>query len=238
MEKRVLAALALALVLAVALPLYRALEPGHQEAVSGTVVQKTLDRGAVAYLENCASCHGTYGDGTTQGPPVRGTQLTLNDVRRAIAEGTQAFPSTYHIYSRTAGGPLTDPQIDDLSFLIMNWDTQAVDRARAAPALVTTELTDAGLDPAQIEMKAGEPVRLVVANFASADSLCRGDGLRGRMIEQDGTQEMEHDVALEVAAGETKSLEFTPTSPGSYRFLCAPSQAGAAASEGTITVTR
>jgi mono/diheme cytochrome c family protein len=237
LEKRILAALALALVLAVAVPLYRALEPGHQEEVSTTASQKTLDRGALVYIESCASCHGTYGEGGPEGPAVRGTQLTLNDVRRAIAEGTRAFPSTYHVYSRAGGGPLSDAQIDDLTFFIMNWDTQALERALGAPTLVATELTDAGLDPAELEMKAGEAVRLEVANFTNSDSICRGDGLRGRMVEPDGVLVTEREVSLEVATGETKSLDFTPISPGSYRFFCTPSEAGAAVSEGTITVT-
>jgi plastocyanin len=169
---------------------------------------------------------------------VRGTQLTFNDVRRAIAQGTRAFPSTYHVYSRAGGGPLSDAQIDDLTYFIMNWDTQALQRALGAPTLVATELTDAGLDPAELEMKAGEPVRLEVANFTNTDDTCRGEGLRGRMLEPDGIQETEREVSLEVAAGETKSLDFTPVSPGSYRLLCTPSEAGAAVSEGTITVTR
>jgi mono/diheme cytochrome c family protein len=237
LEKRILAALALALVLAVAVPLYRALEPGHQEEVSQTVAEKTIDRGALVYVESCASCHGTYGEGSPDGPAVRGTQLTSNDVRRAIAEGTQAFPSTYHVYSRAGGGPLSDAQIDDVTFFIMNWDTQALERALGAPTLVATELTDAGLDPAEMEMKAGEAVRLEVANFSSSDATCRGDGLRGRMVEPDGVEVTEGEVSLEVAAGETKSLDFTPISPGTYRFLCTPSEAGAAVSEGTITVT-
>jgi mono/diheme cytochrome c family protein len=237
LEKRILAALALALVLAVAVPLYRALEPGHQEEVSGTVAEKTLDRGALVYIESCASCHGTYGEGSPDGPAVRGTQLTLNDVRRAIAQGTRAFPDTYHIYSREGGGPLSDAQIDDLTYFIMNWDTQALERALGAPTLVATELTDAGLDPAELEMKAGEKVRLEIANFTNTDSTCRGEGLRGRMVEPDGVQMTEREVALEVAAGETKSLDFTPISPGSYRFSCTPSEAGATVSEGTITVT-
>jgi len=238
LEKRILAALALALVLAVAVPLYRALEPGHQEEVSGTVAEKTLDRGALVYIESCASCHGTYGAGSPDGPAVRGTQLTLNDVRRAIAQGTRAFPSTYHVYSREGGGPLSDAQIDDLTYFIMHWDTQAVERALGAPTLVATEITDAGLDPAELEMKAGEKVRLEVANFTSTDSTCRGEGLRGRMLEPDGVQETEREVSLEIAAGEMKSLDFTPVSPGSYRFSCIPSEAGAAVSEGTITVSR
>jgi mono/diheme cytochrome c family protein len=238
LEKRILAALALALILAVAIPVYRAREPGHQEEVSTTVSQQTIDRGALVYTQTCASCHGTYGEGSPEGPAVRGTQLTLSDVRRAIAEGTRAFPSTYHVYSRAGGGPLSDAQIDDLTFFIMNWDTQAVERALGAPTLVATELTDAGLDPAEMEMKAGEPVRLMVANFTNSDSTCRGDGLRGRMVEPDGAEETEQEVSLEVAAGETKSLDFTPISPGSYRFLCTPSEAGATVSEGTITVSR
>jgi mono/diheme cytochrome c family protein len=238
LEKRILAALALALVLAVAVPLYRALEPGHQEEVSGTVAEKTVDRGALVYLESCASCHGTYGEGSPEGSAVRGTQLTFNDVRRAIAQGTRAFPSTYHVYSRAGGGPLSDAQIDDLTYFIMNWDTQALQRALGAPTLVATELTDAGLDPVELAMKAGEPVRLEIANFTKTDGTCRGEGLRGRMLEPDGVEETEREVSLEIAAGETNSLDFTPVSPGSYRLLCTPSEAGAAVSEGTITVTR
>jgi plastocyanin len=115
---------------------------------------------------------------------------------------------------------------------------QALDEARAAPAQVATELTGTGLDPAELEMKTGELVRLVVANFAATDSVCRGDGLRGLVVEEGSTEATEQEVTLQVAASETKSLEFTPVSPGSYRFVCTPSGAGAAVSEGTITVTR
>jgi len=242
LEKRILAALALGVVLAAAVALYWALEPGHKDDVSATVDRKTVDRGAVVYTESCASCHGTYGEGSTQGPTqgpaVLGTQLTLNDVRRAIAQGTRAFPDTYHVYSRAGGGPLSNAQIDDVTFFIMNWDVQALEQARGAPAMVAVELTDTGLDPAELEMKAGELVRLVVANFAGADSVCRGDGLLGRTLAEDGVTEIEQEVALEVAVGETKSLDFTPVSPGSYRFLCTPSEAGATVLEGTITVAR
>jgi mono/diheme cytochrome c family protein len=237
LQKRILAALALALVLAVAIPLYRALEPGHQEEVSETVTRQTIDRGALIYTESCASCHGTYGEGGPDGPAVRGTQLTANDVQRAIADGTRAFPDTYHVYSRDKGGPLSAAQIDDLVFFIMNWDTQAIERALGAPPLVETELSDTGLDPAQLEMKAGEKVRLEVANFTNTDTTCRGEGLRGRVVEPGSVEETEQELSLEVAAGETKSLDFTPLSAGTYRFLCAPSEAGAAVSEGTITVS-
>jgi mono/diheme cytochrome c family protein len=240
LEKQILAALALALVLAAAVAVYRGMEPEHQDDVAATENAKTLERGALVYVEHCASCHGDYGEGTstTDGPPVRGTQLTLNDVRRAVMEGTRAFPDTYHVYGRAGGGPLTDAQVEDVSFFVMNWDAAVLDAARGAPAQVATELTDSGLDPAEMEMKAGELVRLLVANFGSSDSTCRGEGLIGRSAAEEGAEAAEQEVALELAAGETKSLEFAPVSPGSYRFLCTPSEAGAAASEGTITVTR
>ena len=238
MEKRILATLALALTLAVAVGVYWALEPGHQGDVSATVDEKTAERGALAYTETCASCHGAYGEGTTEGPSVRGLQRTANEIQRAIAQGTRAFPDTYHVYGRAGGGPLTNAQVDDLTYFIMNWNMQALDEARAAPAQVATELTTTGLDPAQMEMKAGELVRLVVANFAGTDSVCRGNGLRGLVIEEGGTEEIEQEVTLQIAASQTNSLEFRPVSPGSYRFVCTPSEAGAAASEGTITVIR
>jgi mono/diheme cytochrome c family protein len=238
LEKRILAALALGVILAAAVGVYWALEPGHQDDVSETVAAKTVDRGSVVYTESCASCHGTYGEGSAEGPPVRGTQLSLGEVRRATAQGTRAFPSTYHVYGREWGGPLSDAQIDDLTFFIMNWDTPAIERARSAPAVVAAELTGEGMVPAELEMGAGELVRLVVANFAGTDSVCRADGLRGRMLEEDGVEEVEGEIVLEVAAGETKSLDFTPTSPGSYRFACGPSEGGATVFEGTITVAR
>ena len=240
MEKQVLAALTLALVLAAAVAAYRGMEPGHQDDVAATEHQKTLERGALVYVEHCASCHGAYGEGTstTDGPPVRGTQLTLNDVRRAVQQGTRAFPDTFHVYGRAGGGPLSDAQVEDVSFFVMNWDVAVLEAARGAPAQVATELTDSGLDPAAMQMKAGELVRLVVANFGSSGSTCRGDGLIGRSVAEEGAGATEQEVALVLAAGETKTLEFTPVSPGSYRFLCTPSEAGAVASEGTITVTR
>jgi len=238
LEKRILAALALALALAVALAVYWALEPGHQDDVSATVSKKTAEKWALDYTENCASCHGTYGEGTTEGPSLRGLQRTANEIQRAITQGTRAFPDTYHVYGRAGGGPLTNAQVEDLTFFIMNWDMQALDEARAAPVQVATELTGTGLDPAELQIKAGELVRLVVANFAATDSVCRGDGLRGQVIAAGGTEATEQEVTLQIAASETNSLEFTPVSPGSYRFVCTPSGTGAAVSEGTITVTR
>lgn len=238
METRLLAAVVLGVILAAGVAVYWAVEPAHKEDVSETVAGKTADRGALVYIESCASCHGTYGEGSTDGPPVRGTQLTLSDIRRATLQGTRAFPSTYHVYGREGGGPLGSAQVDDLVFFIMNWDTQAIERARRAPASVVTELTDEGMEPAELEMKAGERVRLVVANFAGADVVCRGDGLRGRMLGEDGVEEIEQEVALEVAAGGTESLEFTPTSRGSYRFSCITLEMEPKVLEGTITVTR
>lgn len=233
-----MSALVLGVILAAAVVVYGILEPDHQERVAENVAEETVDRGALVYIESCASCHGTYGEGTADGVPVRGTQLTIGEVRRAIAEGTQAFPSTYHVYSRAGGGPLSDAQVEDVTYFLMNWDTQALELARGAPAVVATELTGEGMAPADLEMKAGEIVRLVVANFAGSETVCRGDGLVGRMLAEDGVEEVEQEVALEVAVGETGSLEFTPTSAGSYAFTCDPSVAGATVFEGTITVTR
>ena len=77
------------------------------------------NRGAILYDQNCAMCHGVNGEGRV------GTSLSKNwpsirpdlTVRATIAQGIPG--TTMQAFSQTAGGPLTENQIDDITAYVM-----------------------------------------------------------------------------------------------------------------------
>lgn len=85
--------------------------------------------GQVLFVENCAMCHGSAGQG------VSGAKLTdvfgsINPqqfVRATVSDGIDntAMPA----WGQAKGGPLTETQIDDISSYIISLNTQAQENA-------------------------------------------------------------------------------------------------------------
>lgn len=79
----------------------------------------------------------------------------------------------------------------------------------AEPPTVTITLTDAGYEPATIELAAGNPVRLAFRN--EAKSTCATS-----------VESKELDIArTALPKGETTIVELTPEKAGEYTFACA-----------------
>ncbi|HIB77683.1 MAG TPA: cupredoxin domain-containing protein [Flavobacteriales bacterium] len=75
---------------------------------------------------------------------------------------------------------------------------------------ITLELADYRFDPENIEVIVGTPVHLILVN---SDSLTP----HNIIINEPGSG---LDVNVDVGAGKTVELDFTPTVPGNYSFFC------------------
>jgi mono/diheme cytochrome c family protein len=98
-------------------------------------VQGDPNRGAQLYTQNCAVCHGEQGEGrigATLAKSWSGVRPDLS-IRAAIANGVPgaAMPA----WSQANGGPLSDPQIDDIVSYILSWENDA----QAQPTVVVSE---------------------------------------------------------------------------------------------------
>lgn len=206
----------LTLIIAVAVPVYWTRETTRQRGVEAELELKALEDGAVVYIANCASCHGDYGEGTVDGPPVQGTVLEIADIEKATAEGTQAFPSAAHIYSRDRGGPLNTTEIGYVAFFIKNWDTEVMQEVRGDAKQIDVEVYEYIYEPSQIEVKVGEPVRLVLVNVGQLRHAWRLDGGEVEVVDEGPTD----DVFLELEPRVPTAVEFVPLKKGTLTFYC------------------
>lgn len=83
--------------------------------------QEKLERGALVYRDNCAVCHGEDGQGRVgatlnQNWPSIRPDLT---VRNVIVNGVPG--SAMPAWSEANGGPLSEAQIDDVTYFILSW---------------------------------------------------------------------------------------------------------------------
>ncbi|MEX2549982.1 MAG: cupredoxin domain-containing protein [Nitriliruptoraceae bacterium] len=98
----------------------------------------------------------------------------------------------------------------------------------AAPAAVpdaeelTVEMTEMAFEPATLEVTAGEPVNLTVANVGQAFHDLTIDEL---------------DLQLGVEPGETVTAGLEADEPGEYRYYCSVPGHASAGMEGTLTVS-
>jgi cbb3-type cytochrome c oxidase subunit III len=117
MQKKIIIGFTLTLIIVIFIPVYWAMEPARQEAALNRQHEEAVDRGAAVFTLNCASCHGSQGEGDI-GPALRGTPLD-DALEKIIARGVAgtAMPA----WSEEEGGPLKSHQVEDLVTFIKNW---------------------------------------------------------------------------------------------------------------------
>ncbi len=118
MQQKIIIGLVLTLIIVIFIPIYWVMEPGRQEAALNRQKAEAVERGAELYISNCASCHGTRGEGTA-GPALKDSQLD-DDILEKIT--TRGIPGTsMATWGEEDGGPLKRHQIKDLVTFIKNW---------------------------------------------------------------------------------------------------------------------
>jgi plastocyanin len=216
LDRRILIGAVLTLIIAVSVPVYWTRESTRQSGVEAELEMKALEQGAAFYIANCASCHGDFGEGTVDGPPVRGTLLEIADIEKATAEGTEAFPSTKHVYAREAGGTLAVTEIGDIAFFIKNWDTEVLREVRGEARQIDVEVYEFTYEPAEITVEVGKPVRLTLVNVGQFRHTWRLEGAEVEIVDEGRTDT----IFLELKQRVPASIEFIPLEKGTVSFYC------------------
>lgn len=98
----------------------------------------------------------------------------------------------------------------------------------AAPTKVTVTMTEFGFEPNVIQATAGSPVELTLVNEGAIehDFVIEVIPVTDVSSSNSGEHHMstdehsEYDLHTSTAAGETSTLTFTPTEPGTYKIIC------------------
>ena len=92
---------------------------------------------------------------------------------------------------------------------------------------IVVKVSEFAFEPAEIEVKVGRPVRIVVENDGTLLHDFSSDDAKAEITKSEGAEHAAHDAtpssaALHVAAetGQQATLEFTPTEVGTYTFYC------------------
>ena len=109
---------------------------------------------------------------------------------------------------------------------------------------LTVEAVDLGFTPTHLEVKAGEPVKLTLQNNGALDHdfsimVFPMEGMAeetGGMEHDMGDAAAEPELHMAVGAGQSASLEFTPSKPGTYEFWCTVAGHKEAGMTGTLVV--
>jgi mono/diheme cytochrome c family protein len=136
--------------------------------------QEKLNRGARIYQENCAVCHGENGQGRVGAtldknwPSIR-PDLTVKNV---IENGISGTPMV--AWSQANGGPLTEANIDDVTYYILSW------QAGGPPEVDLGPTPTRGPTLAPVPEVAGDP-NLGAVLYAENCAVCHGDKGQGRV---------------------------------------------------------
>jgi cytochrome c553 len=155
MNKYNLISLLALLVFVVVLPLYAMQEPTRMDQARIQLRQRYLDDGANLYVENCAQCHGSHGEGLGTMPALSNPGLADADpdfLYKTIARASHGTTmAAWHIEE---GGILNDFQIEELVTVIRFGDWAQIGELAVVKNMVPT-MPDAR-DPQTIMLEVSE----------------------------------------------------------------------------------
>ena len=142
MQTKILIGLALTVFIVVFMAFYWATEPGRQETALDRQMTEAGERGAETYAVNCASCHGSAGEGGA-GAALKNSPLERDVLEKIIGRGVAgtAMPA----FGVGEGGALKDHEIADLTTFIKNWHEATLSPPEDTPERTTSPLDGSGL---------------------------------------------------------------------------------------------
>ena len=115
--------------------LYLLREPGRIAGVLAADKSQAVQAGSDLFTQNCATCHGSQGEGDI-GPALNDKTFlasTADDTIFSVI--SSGIPDTQMpAWNQTHGGPLTDESVLQLVAFIRSWEPTALDRRAAALA--------------------------------------------------------------------------------------------------------
>lgn len=120
--------LGLMVVMILAFPAYRVVEPANREDARETLTASLIEQGSVLWDFNCVACHGVEGMGGIA-PALNSQQFltAANDEQIATLIAVGVPGTSMQAYSLDFGGPLTLEQINALTTYIRSWEPDAPD---------------------------------------------------------------------------------------------------------------
>jgi cytochrome c oxidase cbb3-type subunit 3 len=131
-------------ILAVAMCVACSSSSGRPAQDSAAVPPDQIVNFSVLYAQNCAGCHGVEGSGGAAMALANPTFLAIADdnvIRRVAANGVPGTPMP--AFAQSAGGILTDKQIDALVRGIRSWEKPDALRGTTAPPYAASSPGDA-----------------------------------------------------------------------------------------------
>lgn len=116
------------LLLLLAFPLYRIVEPVNRDEAREANLASLAESGADVWSFNCSSCHGLNGEGGV-GPALNSKQFleAATDAQAAQLIAVGVPGSSMGAYSQDFGGPLTSEQIKAVVTYMRTWEPDAPD---------------------------------------------------------------------------------------------------------------
>ncbi len=142
------------------LPLY-ALQEGQRIAIAMEEVRKQhIAEAAVVYMDNCVSCHGLYGEGIGDMPPLNSPYLADADpdaLFQIIARS--AHGSVMAAWHTNKGGILSDLQIEQLVTFIQNVNWNLVEALAGERQVEAYALVEMALEEEFLNVVVDDPHR-------------------------------------------------------------------------------
>jgi mono/diheme cytochrome c family protein len=128
-NKWMVAGVGLLALMAAVFPFYRWFEPAARDDAREEQTASLAEAGEHGWEDNCASCHGSAGEGGS-GPALNSKQFlqsaTDDQARTLIAVGIPG--SQMSAFSIDFGGSLTSEQIKAIATFMRSWEPDAPDR--------------------------------------------------------------------------------------------------------------
>ncbi len=154
-QKQIIVMVVLVFIAVLATGAYTLWDPSRASDARATQLNKTVDRGAFTFSQNCRVCHGDAGEGgaksnrLTQAPPLN--RPDLQGVKNGAVDDVEKINQFKRVYytitcgrvgtpmptwGNTQGGPLNDEQIKQLTTMITEgtgWDAAQKYSIEGAP---------------------------------------------------------------------------------------------------------
>ena len=147
---------------------------GQAQALAQGPTDEQLELGAQLYAENCAVCHGHDGQGRVGATLAKDWPSIRPDlaVQSVIENGISG--SLMPAWSQQNGGPLTDEEIEAMTFYILDWQTGGI------PSIAPTPILTPRLPITPVPDVEGDPNQGAVL-YAENCAVCHGPNGEGRI---------------------------------------------------------